>query len=47
MDQRVKQVVVEEAQQFKAISTDAVKSRAYVYPIRVGSRLFVLAGEDR
>jgi hypothetical protein len=36
MDERVKQVVAEEAQQIKAISKDAIQSRAYIYPIKVG-----------
>lgn len=37
MDQRVKEVVVQEAEQFKAVSREAVESRAYIYPIKVGS----------
>ena len=35
MDQRVKQVVVEETQHIKAVGTEAVKSRAYIYPVKV------------
>ena len=35
MDQRVKQVVTEEAQQIKAVGKDAIKSRAYIYPVQV------------
>jgi hypothetical protein len=35
MDERVKKVVAHETAQFKAISRDAVNSRAYIYPIKV------------
>ena len=35
MDERVKKVVVEETQHIKAVSAEAVRSRAYIYPVQV------------
>jgi hypothetical protein len=35
LNERVKAVATEEAQKIKAVTTDAVKSRAYIYPIKV------------
>lgn len=35
MDERVKQVATEEAQRVKAMTKDAVQSRAYLYPLKV------------
>lgn len=35
MADRVKEVAVEEAERIKALTTDAVKSQAYLYPLKV------------
>lgn len=35
MADRVKEVAAEEAERIKALTTEAVRSRAYLYPIKV------------
>jgi len=35
MEQRVKKVVAEESERFKLSTAEAVKSRAYLYPLEV------------
>ena len=37
MADRVKNIAVEEAERVKALATDAVKSQAYLYPVKVVS----------
>jgi hypothetical protein len=34
MADRVKEVALEEAERIKALTTDAVKSQAYLYPLK-------------
>lgn len=36
MAEKVKEVAVEEAQRLKILTSEAVKSKAYLYPIKVG-----------
>ncbi len=38
MADRVKEVAVEEAERLKVLTTEAVKSQAYLYPIKVRGR---------
>ena len=44
LNERVKAVATEEAQKVRAVTTDAVKSRAYIYPVKVSlsSKMLVL-----
>lgn len=38
MADRVKNVAVEEVDRIKSLTAEAVRSRAYLYPIKVGGR---------
>ena len=39
MSGRVKEVAVEEAERIKVYSTQAIKSRAYLYPVKVSESM--------
>lgn len=41
MSGKVKEVAVEEAERIKALTSDAVRSGAYLYPVRVSNSLFL------
>lgn len=45
MAEKVKEVAAEEAERLKALTSEAVKSKAYLYPIKVGCFPGVTRGE--